>query len=63
MNKYSEAEKALLTEKHFKKNLLCKDIETAIPNGACGFYLMGIIAEKLVNKKIKKNLEPNNRCI
>lgn len=49
MNKLLEAEKALLTENNLKKSILSKDVENTIPNGAAGFYLLGIIAEKLVN--------------
>ena len=48
MNKFLEAEKALLTEKNLKKNIVSKDVENSIPNGAAGFYLLGIICEKLV---------------
>jgi len=49
MNKLLEAEKALMTEANLKKNISSKDVENAIPNGAAGFYLLAIIAEKLVN--------------
>lgn len=49
MNKFLEAEKALLTEANLKKNILSKDVENAIPNGSAGFYLLGVIAEKLVS--------------
>ncbi len=52
MNKLLEAEKALLTENNLKKNVQSKDVEKAIPNGAAGFYLLGIIAEKMVKKNI-----------
>lgn len=48
MNRFLEAEKGLLTEKNLKKNLLSKDVENSIPNGSAGFYLLGIISEKLV---------------
>jgi hypothetical protein len=43
-----EAERALLTDKHYSKNILSKDVESVVPNGSAGYYLLGLIAEKLV---------------
>jgi len=42
-----EAEKALLTDKLFCKNIMSKELESVIPNGSAGYYLLGIITEKL----------------
>jgi len=49
MNKFHEAEKALLTEKYLKMNVISKDLENIIPSGSYGYYLLGIINEKFVN--------------
>ena len=43
-----EAERALLTDKNYTKNICSKEVENDIPNGAGGYWLIGIIAEKLV---------------
>ena len=48
LNRLVEAERALLTDKHYTKSILSKDLEAVIPNGAAGYYLLGQIAEKLV---------------
>ncbi len=47
LNKLVEAERALLTDKYFSKNILSKEIEGIIPNGAAGYYILGVITEKL----------------
>jgi hypothetical protein len=47
LNKLVEAERALLTDKYFSKNILSKEVEGTIPNGAAGYYLLGLITEKL----------------
>jgi anaphase-promoting complex subunit 3 len=47
LNKLVEAERALLTDKYFSKNILSKEVEGIIPNGAAGYYLLGLITEKL----------------
>ncbi len=49
LNRLVEAERALLTDKHYSKSILSKDVESVIPNGPAGYYLLGLIAEKLVN--------------
>lgn len=48
MNKYHEAEKALLTERFLKMNVLSKDLENIIPSGSYGYFLLGNVSEKLV---------------
>jgi anaphase-promoting complex subunit 3 len=48
LNRLVEAERALLTDKHYSKSILSKDVESVIPNGSAGYYLLGLIAEKLV---------------
>ena len=48
MNKLTEAERALMTDKHYSKSVNSKEVENSIPFGAAGFYLLGTIAEKLV---------------
>ena len=47
LNKLLEAETALLTDKHFSKSILSKDSESVIPNGSGGYYLLGLIIEKI----------------
>ena len=47
LNKLLEAETALLTDKHFSKSILSKDSESVIPNGSAGYYLLGLIIEKI----------------
>jgi hypothetical protein len=47
MNKLVEGERALLTDKHFSKNILSKEVESVIPNGSAGYYLLGMITEKI----------------
>jgi hypothetical protein len=56
MNKYHEAEKALMTEKYIKMNVIAKDLESIIPSGSYGYYLLGIINENFVNFFILFNL-------
>jgi hypothetical protein len=50
MHKLVEAERALMTDKHYTKSVNSKEVEGVIPNGAAGFFLLGIIAEKLNRK-------------
>ncbi len=47
LNRLVEGERALLTDKHFSKNILSKELESVIPNGSAGYYLLGLITEKL----------------
>ena len=47
LNKFIDAEKALVTEKYYSKGLAIKEIENVIPNGAAGYYLLGIVFEKM----------------
>ena len=47
LNRLVEGERALLTDKHFSKGVLSKDLEGVIPNGSAGYYLLGLITEKL----------------
>jgi hypothetical protein len=49
LNKLSEAERALLTDNYYtKKSVISKEVVSVIPNGASGYYLLGLICEKLV---------------
>jgi hypothetical protein len=49
LNKLSEAERALLTDNFYtKKSIISKEVMNVIPNGASGYYQLGIIFEKLV---------------
>jgi hypothetical protein len=59
MNKLVEGERALLTDKHFSKNILSKEVEGVIPNGSAGYYLLGLITEKIGVRKIKIFIKPN----
>jgi len=47
LNKLVEAERALLTDKHFSKNILSIELESVVPNGSAGYYLLGLVCEKL----------------
>ena len=62
LNKFIDAEKALLTGQFYTKSLNNKEIEKVIPNGAAGYYLLGIVLEKLSRKSeaisaYKKSIE------
>lgn len=50
LNKFIDAEKALLTDKFYSKAITNKEIENVIPNGAAGFYLLGVVHEKMSRK-------------
>ena len=62
LNKFIEAEKGILTQKFFGKGLNNKELDDIVPLGSYGYFLYGIILEKL-NRKIdayhayKKSLE------
>ena len=47
LNKFIDAEKALLTDKFYSKGISNKEIENVIPNGAAGYYLLGVVLEKM----------------
>ena len=47
LNRFIEAEKALLTDKYFSKGINDKEIEKVIPFGAAGYFLLGIVMEKM----------------
>ena len=55
LNKYTEAEKALLCDKT-SHNVNSKEVELVIPNGASGYYLLGLICERSVNYLYLYNL-------
>ena len=62
LNKFIDAEKSLLTGQFYTKGLNNKEIEKVIPNGASGYYLLGIILEKMSRKPeaisaFKKSIE------
>lgn len=59
LNRLVEGERALLTDKHFSKNILSKDLESVIPNGSAGYFLLGLITEKLGVRKKKSYLTKN----
>ena len=59
LNKFIDAEKSLLQKFFTKKN---ENYDNVIPNGAAGYYLLGIVCEKLSRKNeaisaFKKSIE------
>lgn len=51
LNKLEEGMQALLTTALMGLDIFCKEIESIVPNGASGFYLLGSICKK--QKKLK----------
>lgn len=49
LGKHREAEKALIPDCLYNKNIKSKETEQGIPEGAAGFYLLGVLSEELVN--------------